>query len=87
MPERDFPVLFHPVGMTENSPTLQCWVSVLIAQVPKGRLKSDYRSVVPSGLVSLQHPKPNAEALGYGQASLRDGKRPSPAFADHMWPC
>src|SRR5438445_661342 len=47
---------FHPGGMADNRPTFQRWVADhQEPSVPKARLKSRARSVVPSGLSTLLH--------------------------------
>jgi len=62
-----------PGGTSDNNPTFQRWVRApKPSRVPKGRLSGGPMSAVPSGLVGLCMAKPNAEALAYSHASLRD---------------
>jgi hypothetical protein len=61
----------HPEGMSGNSPALQRWVRVPRLLSPERTAESDC-STVPSGLMQVVTPKPNAEALGYCRMSLRD---------------
>jgi hypothetical protein len=66
------PEQFHPVGMRENSPTLQRWVDAPNVASPEGTAEIVRAVSRPCGTWRLLPTPPNAEALGYFRSSLRD---------------
>ena len=63
-----------PGGTVDNSQTLQRWVKSHYLASPEGTAEPGTRHFQPSlrDLVCFFHRQPNAKALGYFQASLRD---------------
>jgi hypothetical protein len=61
-----------PGGTSDNSPTLQRWVWFPVRIRPEGTAERAWGFSRPFGTRPRWKPQPNAEALGYSHASLRD---------------